>query len=109
MDDRSIGFNNSELRSYIAALRIKGTGEINNYITELYRRFSAPFAVLLLTLIGFAVSARKTRGGVGVHLGKGILISFLYLFIIKTFNTYGAQGEHDASFGGMDSKSNLWG
>lgn len=85
-------FNNSELRSYIAALRVKGTGEINNYITELYRRFSAPFAVLLLTLIGFAVSARKTRGGVGVHLGKGILISFLYLFIIKTFNTYGAQG-----------------
>jgi len=85
-------FNNQELRSFIASLRVKGTGDINIYITELYRRYAAPFAILLLTLIGFAVSARKARGGVGVHLGKGILISFLYLFIIKTFNTYGAQG-----------------
>lgn len=91
LDDMN-SFNNNELRNYISALRLKGTEEINHYITELYRRFSAPFAVVLLTLIGFAVSARKARGGVGVHLGKGILISFLYLFLIKTFNTYGAQG-----------------
>lgn len=91
LDDMN-SFNNNELREYIAALRLKGTEEINHYITELYRRFAAPFAVLLLTLIGFAVSARKARGGVGVHLGKGILLSFFYLFLIKTFNTYGAQG-----------------
>lgn len=91
LDDMN-SFNNNELREYIGALRLKGTEEINHYITELYRRFAAPFAVVLLTVIGFAVSARKARGGVGVHLGKGILLSFLYLFIIKTFNTYGAQG-----------------
>lgn len=91
LDDIS-SFNNNELRAYIKELRLRGTENINYYVTELYRRYAAPFAVLLLTLIGFAVSARKARGGVGVHLGKGILISFLYLFLIKTFNTYGAQG-----------------
>ena len=91
LDDMN-SFNNNELRSYIKALQLQGTEEINHYITELYRRFAAPVAVVLLTLIGFAVSARKSRGGVGVHLGKGILLSFLYLFLIKTFVTYGAQG-----------------
>ena len=85
-------FNNSELRSYIKDLKLQGSELVNHYITELYRRFASPFAILLLTIIGFAVSARKARGGVGVHLGKGIFISFFYLFLIKTFNTYGAQG-----------------
>ncbi len=85
-------FNNAELRTYIKEETERGAEDVNFYITESYRRYSAPFAVLLLTLVGFSVSARKSRGGVGVHLGKGILISFLYLFLLKTFVTYGAQG-----------------
>ncbi len=85
-------FNNKELRAHIKAESDRGAEDINFYITEKHRRYASPFAVLLLTLVGFAVSARKSRGGIGVHLGKGILLSFLYLFLLKTFITYGIQG-----------------
>jgi len=84
--------NNTELKEYIKEKREIGAEDVNHYITEKYRRYAAPFSALLLTLVGFSVSARKSRGGVGVHLGKGILLSFLYMFLIKTFVTYGAQG-----------------
>lgn len=84
--------NNNELKAYIKEKKQIGAEDVNHYITEKYRRYSAPFSALLLTLVGFSVSARKSRGGVGVHLGKGILLSFLYMFLIKTFVTYGAQG-----------------
>lgn len=85
-------FDNKELKFYIDLEKQKGTG--NNYIyeTEQHRRIASPFSILILTFIGVCVSSIKQRGGIGVHLGKGLMISFVYLFVIQIFQSYGANG-----------------
>lgn len=81
-----------ELDEFIAKEKQKGNDKLNFYITERYRRYSSPFSTFILTIIGVCVSSKKSRGGVGLNLGIGIFLSFIYLFIIQYFNTYGASG-----------------
>lgn len=81
-----------ELDEFIAKEKQKGNDKLNFYITERYRRYASPFSTFILTIIGVCVSSKKSRGGVGLNLGIGIFLSFIYLFIIQYFNTYGASG-----------------
>lgn len=81
-----------ELDDFIKKERMKGTENLDFYITEKYRRYSSPFSTFILTVIGVCVSSKKSRGGVGLNLGIGIFLSFIYLFVIQYFNTYGATG-----------------
>ena len=85
-------FDINELNDFIETEKMRGASNIDFYITEKYRRWSSPFSTFLLTIIGVCVSSKKSRGGVGLNLGIGILLSFLYLFLIQYFNTYGATG-----------------
>lgn len=72
-----------ELKEFIAAEKEKGSGDIAFYEIELYQRTSFPFATYVLTLIGMAVSSQKTRGGVGVNIAVGLLLAFIYIFVMK--------------------------
>lgn len=85
-------FNLFELNEYIELERVRGTGDIFFYQTEKNRRISDPFSMIVLTVIGVCVSSIKTRGGIGLHLGKGLLISFTYLLIIQFFQSFGKTG-----------------
>ncbi|MCB9252600.1 MAG: LptF/LptG family permease [Flavobacteriales bacterium] len=85
-------FNMKELDVYIGLEEMRGTGRSFFYITEKYRRYSAPFSLLLLTFIGVCVSSSKKRGGIGINLAVGLFISFAYLFIIQWFISYGSTG-----------------
>ncbi len=86
-------FNINELDDFIAKETMRGASNIDFYITEKYRRWASPFATFILTIIGVCVSSKKSRGGVGLNLGIGIFLSFIYLFVIQYFNTYGATGQ----------------
>jgi lipopolysaccharide export system permease protein len=81
-----------ELNDFIEKERMKGTENLNYYITDKYRRYSSPFSTFILTVIGVCVSSKKSRGGVGLNLGIGIFLSFIYLFVIQYFHTYGNTG-----------------
>ncbi len=85
-------FNLNELRQYIELEKMRGTTDVAFYQTELQRRFAGPFALIVLTFIGVTVSSVKSRQGIGLHLGMGLLISFAYLFVIQFFNSYGNSG-----------------
>ena len=85
-------FNLKELDEYIELEKMRGTENVFFYQTEKYRRYMAPFSILVLTFIATCVSSIKTRQGIGLHLGKGLIISFFYLFIIQFFTSYGASG-----------------
>jgi lipopolysaccharide export system permease protein len=85
-------FDMGELKAFIAKEKRRGAGNIGFYVTENYRRYSSPFSTFILTVIGVCVSSKKSRGGLGLNLGIGILLSFAYLFVIQYFNTYGATG-----------------
>jgi lipopolysaccharide export system permease protein len=85
-------FNINELSDFIEEEKSKGNESLHFYITEKYRRYASPFSTFILTFIGVCVSTNKSRGGVGFNLGIGIFISFIYLFVIQYFNTYGNTG-----------------
>jgi len=84
--------NFMQLRKFIADEKIKGSDDIVFYEVEKHRRVANPFATVILTFIGVSLSSRKLRGGIGMHLGVGLVISFAYILFMQvttTFATYG--------------------
>ncbi len=80
--------NNRELRAYIDSEKRKGKGNIEKLQVELQRRYATPFSTLILTLIGVALSSRKVRGGIGLQIGIGITLSFLYIVMLQFTTTF---------------------
>jgi lipopolysaccharide export system permease protein len=80
-----------ELREFIAHERAKGLGKARSMVTELHRRNADPFTIIVLTLMGAAVAARKVRGGVGVHLAIGVSIGALYIVLSRFSITFANQ------------------
>jgi lipopolysaccharide export system permease protein len=82
----------AELNKYIDTEKLKGSESIEVYEIEKYRRFSFPFATFILTLIGVSIASRKVRGGIGMHIGLGILISFTFIMFMQISTTFAAGG-----------------
>ncbi|OFX80257.1 MAG: hypothetical protein A2X12_04185 [Bacteroidetes bacterium GWE2_29_8] len=84
--------NYFELNEFINKEKIKGTEYIQFYFIEKYKRIAFPFATIILTIIGFTLSSKRTRGGIGLNIGIGITLSFsfiLFMQVSTTFATYG--------------------
>ncbi len=81
-----------ELNKYIKAEQLKGTANIVYHKVEKHKRMAFPFASIILTVIGVAVASRKSRGGIGLHLGAGLLISFSYILFMQISTTYATNG-----------------
>lgn len=77
---------NNELRAYLDRQQERGVGNIKAFEDEYYKRFSMPCAAFILTLIGVSLASRKIRGGMGLHLGLGLLLTFTY-YIFSVFST----------------------
>jgi lipopolysaccharide export system permease protein len=82
-DNRAETMSYSELKEFIGKEKAKGSGSVPMYEIELYRRTSYPFATYVLTLIGVAVSSKKTRGGIGANIAIGLGFVFIYIFAMK--------------------------
>lgn len=68
-----------ELNEYIALLRLRGSEGVQMYLIEKYLRFTYPFAMIILTIIGVLVSSRKSRRGVGAQIALGFVLAFVYI------------------------------
>ena len=82
----------AELRAYINKQRNRGVGNTAKYEAEYHRRTAEPVTVILLTIIGVSIAARKVRGGMGFHLAAGILIGAVFL-ILSRFSAVFAAGQ----------------
>tara|TARA_E500000331_G_C17271251_1_gene719348 strand:- start:1261 stop:2337 length:1077 start_codon:yes stop_codon:yes gene_type:complete len=89
--------NYFELNDYIKEEEIKGTANIVFHKIEMHKRIAFPFASIILTIIGVSVASRKTRGGIGLHLGAGLLISFSYILFMQISTTYATNGNLSAA------------
>lgn len=81
-----------ELSDQIDGMRNRGAEGVRRYEMEMHQRMAQPFAILILTLIGVALSSRKIRGGMGMHLGLGIAIAFTYVLFAKIALAFGVNG-----------------
>ncbi len=84
--------NFSALNTFIENERIKGSEHIKYYLVEKHRRIAFPFSTLVLTLIGVALSSRKVKGGIGLHLFAGISLSFTFILFMQITTTFATNG-----------------
>jgi lipopolysaccharide export system permease protein len=87
-----ITMDNNELNAHIEDKRMRGAEGIQYDEVEKYRRSSFPFATFILTLIGLSLSSRKVRGGIGIQIGAGILLSFTYIMFMQVSTTFATNG-----------------
>ncbi|MFT4525459.1 MAG: lipopolysaccharide export system permease protein [Bacteroidia bacterium] len=88
--------NYYELNEFIDGEKMKGSDHLSYFMIEKYRRFSMPFATFILTLIAVSISSRKVRGGVGMHIGIGILLSFTYIMFMQVSQTFALESSMPA-------------
>lgn len=89
------------LSEYIETQRERGIENLNELLLEKYRRYANPFAVFILTIIGVSLVTRKTRGGMGINLGIGILLSFTYILFQKVADVFSTGS-------GLDPMIAIW-
>ncbi len=90
--------NRQELKELIAEQKLSGTSAVVTSEIEKHTRIAAPFSTFILTLIGFALSVRKIRGGLGINVGIGILLSFSYILFMRFATVFAINGIFSAMF-----------
>jgi lipopolysaccharide export system permease protein len=81
-----------ELDNYISLLRLQGSDELKLFLIEKHRRYANPFAVFILSLIGVSLSSRKIRGGIGMNIGIGLILSFSYILFLQFASQFSLKG-----------------
>ncbi|MDR2383330.1 MAG: LptF/LptG family permease [Prevotellaceae bacterium] len=81
-DNVITSMNYFELQDNIKEQKMRGQNP-NKSLLENYNRTSIPFSVFVLTLIGVSLSSRKIRGGIGMQIGIGIALSFIYILFLR--------------------------
>jgi len=77
-----------DLRKYIQREQSRGVGASKNFLIQLHQRNSEPFSIIILTIIGLAVAARKVRGGMGLHLAIGVTLGAAFVIISQFSATF---------------------
>lgn len=81
-----------ELKNYIIKEKQKGSSRIEFFEVEMYKRTAFPFATFILTIIGVSISSRKIRGGVGLHIALGLVLSCVYILFMHVSTTFATAG-----------------
>lgn len=80
------------LSEYISRQKTRGVGNIKSFEVEYQRRFAMTAAAFILTVIGMALSSRKVKGGLGVNIGIGLVLSFSYILFMTVTETFAVSG-----------------
>lgn len=82
----------AELDEYIAKQKRRGFANIKEFQIEYHQRIAMSFAAFILTIIGASLSTRKVKGGMGLHLGVGLALSFSYILFQTVSATFAVNG-----------------
>jgi lipopolysaccharide export system permease protein len=91
--DRFEEMNYFELNNVIEREKRKGSIAYKKYEIEKHKRIAGPVAIIILTFIGVALSSRKTRGGIGMHLGIGLALTFSYILLMQVSTVFATFGD----------------
>lgn len=81
-----------ELDEFIKLERLRGSEMLSTLLVERYNRDAIPVSVLILTIIGAVLASRKIRGGSGLHLAIGVIISVLYILFSRFSIVFATKG-----------------
>ena len=83
---------NPELKQYIEIQRKRGSGNVQAFETEWWKRWASPIGAFIMTLLGVTLSSKKVRGGMGKNLGAGLTLSALYILFSTVSTTFSVSG-----------------
>lgn len=83
----------SEARDYIQSIERSGAGNVESPKVQLYGRYAYPFSILVVIIIGFSLASVRRKGGKGFYIAVGLIVSFLYLALMKVIEPFGGTGE----------------
>lgn len=81
-----------ELAQYIERQQQRGVANIQSFEVEYHRRYAMTAAAFILTVIGMALSARKVKGGLGLNIGIGLVLSFSYILFMAITQSFAYSG-----------------
>jgi lipopolysaccharide export system permease protein len=81
-----------QLVNYINRQKLRGVGNIQSFEVEYHRRFAMTAAAFILTIIGMSLSSRKVKGGMGLNIGIGLVLSFSYILFMTVTQTFALSG-----------------
>ncbi|MCX6113341.1 MAG: LPS export ABC transporter permease LptG [Proteobacteria bacterium] len=86
----------SKLIKYVKDLENAGLSP-SKYKVELNKRYSMSFAGLVMCFIGLPFAVRQhRRGGVGLNIGIGFMLVFIYWIVFSVLLSMGISGRIDA-------------
>ena len=78
----------TKLNEYIKEEEIRGTSQIIYHKIEKHKRVANPFSTIILTIVAVAIGSRRIRGGAGIQLSIGLLLSFGYILFMQISTTF---------------------
>lgn len=81
-----------QLRQYIDRQKQRGVANIQAFEIEYQKRFAMCAAAFILTVIGMSLSSKKVKGGMGVNIGIGLLLSFSYILFMTVTSSFAVSG-----------------
>lgn len=84
-------YTTPDLKREIKLMKMRGVNTVEWQI-ERHKRVANPFSAFILTLIGVGLASRKIKGGLGLHLGLGLLFSFSYILFMQISTVFAISG-----------------
>lgn len=81
-----------QLRQYIDRQKQRGVANIQAFEIEYHKRYAMCAAAFILTVIGMSLSSKKVKGGMGVNIGIGLLLSFSYILFMTVTSSFAVSG-----------------
>lgn len=81
-----------QLTEYIDRQKNRGVANIQAFEIEKERRIASTLAAFILTLIGMSLSSKKVKGGMGINIGIGLVLSFSYILFSTITSSLAING-----------------
>lgn len=85
------GLTNSEIKDILKDIRAVG-GDTKEYIQELAKRYSFPFASIIICFIGLSLGSRYVRGASVINVGIAVLLGYGYYLLEGIFEAFSKNG-----------------
>ncbi len=80
------------LHNHIQRQKDRGIGNIQAFEIEYHKRFASIASAFILTIIGASLSSRKVKGGMGLNIGIGLLLSVSYILFLTLSSSFAVSG-----------------
>ncbi len=81
-----------QAQNYIESIERSGAGNVGLPKIQYYGRLAYPLSVPVIITVGFAIAAVRRKGGKGLYIAAGFIISVLYLVFMKIMEPVGSEG-----------------